>query len=127
MSRSPWWYGIALFPLVLLLELLSRFGSRTFIAASSALGEPNLAVGIASFVLSVAAFWSGILEALIVLVCLLVDIRALNRAGTWSPSPAWGFAGLLHLIGSVFSVLLVLSVPALSYYLYRRHEHVGTP
>jgi hypothetical protein len=124
MSRSSWWYGVALFPLVLLFEFLSRFGSRTFIAASSAPGEPNIAVGIASFVLSVAAFWGGILVALIVLICLLVDIRALGGEGTWSPSPAWGLAGLVHLAGAVFSVLLVLSVPALSYYLYRRHDRV---
>ena len=126
MSRSPWWYGIALFPLVLLLEFLARFGSRTFIAASSAPGEQNLAVGIASFVLSVAAFWGGIIVALIVLGCLLADIRALGGEGTWSPNPAWGLAGLVHLVGAVFSVLLVLSVPALSYYLYRRHDRVGT-
>jgi hypothetical protein len=124
MSRSSWWYGIALFPLVLLLEFLSRFGSRTFIAVSSTPGEPNLAVGIASFVLSVAAFWGGILVALIVLGCLLADIRALGGEGTWSPNPAWGLAGLVHLAGAVFSVLLVLSVPALSLYLYRRHGRV---
>ena len=127
MSNSPWWYGIALFPLVLLLQLLSRFGSRTFIAASSAPGEPNIAIGIASFVLSVAAFWGGILVALIVLGCLLADIRALGGEGTWSPSPAWGLAGFVHLAGAAFSVLLVLSVPALSYYLYRRHDRVGAP
>ena len=124
MSRSPWWYGIALFPLVLLLEFLARFGSRTFIAASSAPGEPNIAVGIASFVLSVAAFWGGIHVALIVLGCLLADIRALGGEGTWPPTPAWGLAGLVHLAGAVFSALLVVSVPALSYYLYRRHDRV---
>ena len=126
MSRSSWWYGVALFPLVLLLEFLSGFGSRTFIAASSAPGGPNIAVGIASFALSVAAFWGGILVALIVLVCLLMDIRTLNSEEAWSPSPVWGLAGLVHLAGAVFSVLLVLSVPTLSYYLYRRHDRVGT-
>jgi len=127
MSRSPWWYGVVLFPLVLLLEGLSRFGSRTFIATSSAPGEPNIGVGIASFVLTVAAFWGGIVVALVVLVCLIADIRALSGEGTWSPSPVWGLAGLVHLAGAVFSVVLVLSVPVLSYYLYRRHDRVGTP
>jgi hypothetical protein len=83
--------------------------------------------GIASFVLSVVTFWGGILVALIVLGCLLTDIRVLGREGTWSPNPAWGLAGLVHLAGAVFSMLLVLSVPALSYYLYRRHDHVGSP
>lgn len=127
MSRSLWWYGIVIFPLVLLLEFLSRFGSRTFITVSTAPGEPNIAVGIASFVLSVAAFWGGILVALLVLVCLLGDIRTLSREGTWSPSVAWGVAGLVHLAGAIFSVLLLLSVPALSYYLYRRHNRLGAP
>jgi hypothetical protein len=32
-----------------------------------------------------------------------------------------------HLIGIVFSVLLVLSVSALSFYLYRRHGRVENP
>ena len=127
MSRFPWWYGIVLFPLVVLLELLSRYGSRTFIAASSSGGEPNIAVAVVSFVLSVAAFWGGIIVAVVVLVCLLADVRALGDDGAWSPSPAWALAGLAHLGGAVFSVLLVLSVPALSCYLYRRHDRVGTP
>lgn len=124
MSRSLWWYGIVLFPLVLLFEFLSRFGSRTFITASTAPGEPNIAAGVTSFVLTVAAFWGSILVAL--LVCLLGDICALRREGTWLPSVAWGLAGLVHLAGAIFSVLLVLSVPALSYYLYRRHNRLGT-
>lgn len=127
MPRSSWWYGIALFPAVLLLRLLSRFGSRTFIDASVTPGDPNVAVGVASFVLSVAAFWGGIIVAVVVLVCLLADVRALGDDGAWSPSPAWVLAGLAHLGGAVFSVLLVLSVPALSCYLYRRHDRVGTP
>ena len=127
MSKSPWWYGIALFPLVLLFEFLSRFAFRTFIAASSTPGEPNLGAGIASFVLTVAAFWGSILVALIVLGCLIADIRALGGEEAWSPSPAWGLAGVVHLAGAVFSVLLVLSVPALSYYLYHRHDRVGAP
>lgn len=127
MSRSPWWYGIVLFPLVVLLELLSRYGSRTFIAASSSGGEPNIAVAVVSFVLSVAAFWGGILVALLVLICLIADIRALRDEGAWSPSLVWGLVGIVHLGGAVFSMFLILSVPALSYYLYRRHDRVGTP
>jgi hypothetical protein len=127
MSSPSWWYGVAPFPLVPLFDLLSGSGSRTFIAASSAPGEPNVAVGIASFVLTVAAFWGGVLVALVVFVCLLADIRALGRDGSWSPSPVWGLAGLAHLAGAAFSVLLVLSVPTLSYYLYRRHVRIGTP
>lgn len=126
MSGSPWWYGVALFPLVLLLDLLARFGSRTFMTASSGSPEPNIGVAIASFGISVAAFWGGILVGLVVLVCLLADIRALGRNTTLSPSPAWGLAGVVHIVGAIFPVALVLSVPALSYYLYRRHDRVRT-
>jgi hypothetical protein len=127
MSRSPWWYGIALFPLVLLSNVLSGFGSRRFVAASSGTAEPNVGVAIVAFVVSVAAFWGGLLVASLVLVCLLGDIRALGGDGTWSPSPAWGLAGVVHLVGAVFSPALFLSVPALSYYLFRRRDRVGRP
>jgi hypothetical protein len=126
-SRVPWWYGVVLFPFVVLSELLSRVGSRVFLAVSTAPGEPNVAAGVASFVLSVVAGWGGVVLALLVLVCLLADVRALREGEAWSPSGAWGLAGLVHLAGTVLSVLFVLSVPALSYYLYRRHSRVGAP
>jgi hypothetical protein len=124
MSRSPWWFGVVLFPVVPLLSLLSGIGSRAFIAVSTSAGEPNVGVGIASFVLTVVSFWGGILVALVVLGCLLADIRVLKRDQAWSPHVAWALAGVVHLAGAVFSALLILSVPALSYYLYRRHERV---
>jgi hypothetical protein len=127
MSRSRWWYGIALFPLVVVLNGLSGFGSRRFVTASSSTAEPDVGVAIAAFVVSVAAFWGGLFVALVVLGCLLADVRALGRDGTWSPSLAWGLAGVAHLVGAVFSPALFLSVPALSYYLLRRHDRVGAP
>jgi len=124
MSRSRWWFGVILFPVVPLLSLLSGIGSRAFIAVSTSAGEPNVGVGIASFLLTVISFWGGILIALVVLLCLLADIRVLRRDQTWSPHIAWALAGIVHFAGTVFSMLFVLSVPALSYYLYRRHERV---
>jgi hypothetical protein len=60
---------------------LSRFGSQTFIAVTSSGGDPNVAAGIASSVLTVAAFWGGIVVALVVLGCLLADIRTLGSDG----------------------------------------------
>ena len=123
MSGS-WWYGILLFPLVAVMSLLAHFGSRTFIAVSSSGGDPNVAAGVASFILTVAAFWGGIFVALVVLGCLLADIRALGDDAKWSPSAAWSLAGLAHLGGAVFSPLLVVSVPTLTYYLYRRHNRL---
>jgi len=121
------WYGILLFPVVAVTTLLARFGSRTFIAVSSSGGDPNVAAGIASFGLTVASFWGGVLVALVVLGCLLADIRSLGEQAGWSPSLVWGFAGLAHLGGAVFSPLLGVSIPTLSYYLYRRHIRLGEP
>ena len=122
---SPWWYGILLFPVVVVTTLLSRVGSRTFIAVTSSGGEPNVAAGIASFALTVAAFWGGIVVAIVVLGCLLADIRALGEEDEWAPSIAWSLAGLAHLGAAVFSPLLVISVLTLTYYLYRRHGRLG--
>ena len=119
MSRSPWWYGIALFPLVVITSLLSAFGSRTFLRTLTS-EEPIVGFAIVSAVLSFVAFWVGILVGVIVLVSLIADIRALRRNGSWRPSRLWGLAGVVHLVGSVFSAAFVVSVPALSYYLYRR-------
>jgi hypothetical protein len=119
MSRSPRWYGIALFPLVVVTSLLSAFGTRTFLRTLTS-EEPIVGFAIVSVVLSVVAFWGGILVGVIVLVSLIADIRALRRNGSWRPSRLWGLAGVAHLVGVVFSAMLVVSVPALSYYLYRR-------
>lgn len=119
MSRSPWWYGIALFPLVLVTSLLSTFGTRTFLRTLTSEG-PIVGFAIVSAVLSFVAFWIGILVGVIVLVSLIADIRVLRRNGSWRPSRLWGLAGVVHLVGSVFSAAFVVSVPALSYYLYRR-------
>jgi len=122
---SPWWYGILLFPVVVVTTLLSRVGSRTFIALTPSGGDPNVAAAVASFILTVAAFWGGIVVALVVLGCLLADIRTLGSDGEWSPSVAWSLAGLAHLGAAVFSPLLAVSVPTLTYYLYRRHDRLG--
>lgn len=122
---SSWWYGVALFPLVAVTTLLSDFGSRTFILVSSSGGDPNVATGIASFVLAVVSFWGGILVALVVFACLLADIRALGDDEHWSPSIAWSLGGLVHLGAAVFSPLLLASVPLLTCYLYRRRDRLG--
>jgi hypothetical protein len=119
MSRSLRWYGIVLFPLVVVTSLLSAFGTRTFLRTLTS-EEPIVGFATVSVVLSVVAFWAGLLVGVIVLVSLVADIRALRRNGSWRPSRLWGLAGVTHLVGSVFSLAFVVSVPALSYYLYRR-------
>jgi len=121
---SSWWYSVALFPVVAVTTLLSDFGSRTFILVSSSGGDPNVAAGIASFVLAVASFWAGLFVALVVFGCLIADIRALGDDAHWSPRIAWSLGGLAHVGAVVFSPLLVVSVPLLTCYLYRRRDRL---
>jgi hypothetical protein len=124
MARSPWWFGVVLFPAVPALSILSGLASRTFLAASTSAEDLNVGVGITSFILGVVSFWGGIFVGVIVLVCLLGDVRVLRRTRVWSPSIAWPLVGIAHLAGVVLPSLFVLSVPLLSYYLYRRRELV---
>ena len=124
MSRSSWWFGVVLFPVVPVLSLLSGAASRTFISAAAS--EADLNVGVASFVLGVISFWGALLVGVIVLVCLLGDVRALRRAPEWSPSIAWPLVGIVHLAGVVLPAAFALSVPLLSYYLYGRRERIST-
>ena len=108
------------------MSLLSGAASRTFIAASTSEADLNVGVGVASFVLGVISFWGGILVGVIVLVCLLGDVRALRRAPEWSPSIAWPLVGVVHLAGVVLPTAFALSVPLLSYYMCGRRKRVPT-
>jgi hypothetical protein len=126
MSRSSWWFGVILFPVVPVLSLFSGAASRRFIAASASDADLNIGVGVASFVLGVISFWAGILGGVIVLVCLLGDVRALRRGPEWSPSTTWPLVGIVHLAGVVLPAAFVLSIPLLSYYLHRRRERIPT-
>lgn len=136
-SPARWWYGVAAFPLVVVTALLSRFGLRRFVRLTAGTGgDPNVGPVLASFVLSVLAGWVGAFVAIVVLVCLVLDVRAVRRAvgengGSdgdargWSPSWAWSLAGVVHLAGALFAPLLVVSVPALSTYVYQRYRGGG--
>ena len=54
-----------------------------------------------------------------------MDARALDERGSWSPNRyAVGAVGLLHLVGTQFLPLSLLSTPLLGYYVYRRRQHV---
>jgi hypothetical protein len=127
MSNSRWWYGITVFPATLLTALLSRFGTRAFLTASASSGNPDVGVAVASFLLSVLSFWLGLFVGLLASVCLLLDVRSLRSGDHWSPSRLWGLVGVIHLAAAVYSPLLLVSFPALSAYLYRRHVIVGRP
>jgi len=124
MSSSPWWYGITLFPIVVLTALLSSVSGREFLLTAQSTDSAT-GLSVAWFLLNALSFWTGVLVAVVVLVCLLADIRALSGEETWSPSIVWGVAAVVHLGGVLFIELFVISVPTLSYYLYRRRECGG--
>lgn len=109
------------------MALTSRFASRAFSAAARAPSDSAIGEDVAWFILDVLSFWTGLFVAVVVLACSLADVRSLGRDEAWSPSVWWGIAGAVHLGGAVFAELLVLSVPALTCYLYRRHDRVGMP
>ncbi|WP_436346407.1 hypothetical protein [Natronorubrum sp. FCH18a] len=117
MSSSSWWYGILLFPLVILTSLTSYFASRAFFATAQS-PDSTIGMDVVWFILQMLSFWTGILVAVVVFICLLADLRTLSGDRTWSPSNVWGLAGVVHLGGAIFTELLFISVPALSYYLY---------
>ncbi|ELY83856.1 hypothetical protein [Natrinema gari] len=127
MAASTWWYGIVPFPVVVLTTVITRVAFRAFVAATHPSTDAPLGAGVAWFVLQTLSFWMGILVAVVVLGCLLADCRALSGNEAWSPSSWWGVAGVVHLGGAVFPKLLLLSVPALAAYLYRRHVRLGRP
>ncbi|MDS0297315.1 hypothetical protein NDI76_00980 [Halogeometricum sp. S1BR25-6] len=122
---SNWWYWIAA-PIPLF--VLSLVGGALFFVGF--LFDVFLTGGILT-VGAMVVF--GGLAALVGLVCsvlfpiaVYVDARALSDApeSTWSPDPV--LYGLVALAGVVVTAFTV-SVPFGLYYLYRRHEAVGTP
>lgn len=125
-SGSPWRYGVALFPLSVFLSVGSTLASDLFLAVSldDQLSDADVLAGIAGFVLGVVASWLAALLALVVLVALVLDARALRRTGAgFAPRPAFaGAVGLAYLVASTFAPLYVVSVPTLTYYAYRRFD-----
>lgn len=121
MSSSSWWYGILLFPVVILASLTSRFAEYAFFATAQS-PDSTIGMDVAWFTLQMLSFWIGIFLAVVVLVCLLADLRSRSRDRTQSSSIFWGLAGIVHLGGVIFTELLFISVPILSYYLYLRRS-----
>ena len=119
MSRLSWLYGILLFPVVIFASLTSRFAEQAFFTTAKS-SDSIIGMDVAWFTLQMVSFWVGILVAAVVLVCLLADLRSRSGEETQSSSIFWGLGGVVHLGGAVFTELLFISVPALSYYLYRR-------
>ena len=104
---------------MILASLTSRFAEHAFFATAQS-SDSTIGMDVAWFTVQILSFWTGILVAVVVLVCLLADLRLRSGDRTRSPSIFWGLAGVVHLGAVLFTELLFISVPALSYYLYRR-------
>lgn len=128
---SRWWYWIAAVPVYFLLTLvLSLFAVGLFflgflfdLAGGGGLGT----VGVTTLFVLGAVFVAlpGLVLAVLFPVAMYVDAKAVRYASVgWDPDPV--LYGLVAAVGVVVTNFVV-SVPLAVYYLYRRHQAVGTP
>lgn len=123
-ANPPWRYGVYAFLLVPLLSAVSYVG--LFAGFSGVQETPS--VFVIGLVLTFLSQWVAIILALVVFTALILDVRALAERddGEWTPNPyLYGVGGLVHVAGAFLVAPYVLSVPALSYYVYRRRQRVG--
>ena len=128
---SHWWYWIAAVPAYFVLTI--ALGAAAIVLfllgfGFDLVGASGLASLLAFFVFAVASTvfaLAGILLAVFFPLAAYVDARAVEEAGlSWRPDPVlYGLGAAAAVIATNF----VLSVPLALYYLYRRHEVVGTP
>ncbi|WP_225317607.1 hypothetical protein [Haloferax sp. CBA1150] len=70
----------------------------------------------------------NLLVGLFVVVFLALDVFTVRESfASWQPTWFWVGAGFVHIAGTLFALFYVVSVPLLSYYLYRRGKRVGSP
>ncbi|WP_318567928.1 hypothetical protein [Salinigranum marinum] len=128
---SRWWYWIAAVPVYFLVTFVGgAVAAVLFVFAGllDVLGLGGLA-SFSTFVLfgGVAALFGlvGVVVAFAFPVAVYVDARAIEAAGgEWQPDPVlWGLVAVVAVLVTNF----VLSVPLALYYLYKRHEELGTP
>jgi hypothetical protein len=128
---SRWWYWIAAVPAYFLVTLVGgavAAGVFLFAGLLDFAGFGGLA-SVSTFLVfgAVAGLLGlvGLLVAVLFPVALYVDARAIEALdGEWTPDPVlWGLLAVVAVLVTNF----VLSVPLALYYLYKRHESVGTP
>ena len=132
---SRWWYWIAAYPvyslLAIPLALLAVVLFASVGAATAPMGpDPGVVgpvmFGVVALVVGIGAIYAllGLVLTLLLPVALYLDATELTESTvTWSPDPIlYGLVGLLNFLAApVVGIIVAL------YYLYRRHEHVGTP
>ena len=130
-ADSRWWYWIAAVPLYFLMTLVGgaiAAGLFLFAGLLDFAGLGGLA-SVSTFLVfgALASLFGlvGIVVAVLFPVALYIDTRAIEALDReWTPDPVlWGLLAVVAVLVTNF----VLSVPLALYYLYRRHESVGTP
>ncbi|WP_254769140.1 hypothetical protein [Salinilacihabitans rarus] len=128
-SDPRWRYGVALFPLPPLLQLVASAGLTTFASVdftSTTGSEGGVLVGIVAFALIVLGSWSAVVLSAAVAASLYLDARAIARHERDAPSRflAGGVGVVYVAAGADLPFLYAVSVPAIAYYLYRRRRYV---
>lgn len=129
---SKWWYWIAAVPLFALVGTLLGvlFAIVGFVAFFLGLGFDAGVLSVLPFAAVVLAVgFIAVIGGLLTLVfplAMYVDARAVSESerSEWRPDPA--VYGLVALAGAL-TTTFVVTVPLALYYLYKRHEAVGTP
>jgi uncharacterized protein YjeT (DUF2065 family) len=129
---SKWWYWIAAVPLFALVGTLLGvvFAVVGFLGFFLGLGfDAGMLSVLPFFAVVVAIGLVAVVGGILTLVfplAMYVDARAVSESETaeWRPDPA--LYGLVALAGAI-TTTFVVTVPLALYYLYKRHEAVGTP
>ena len=131
---SNWWYVVALMPVLSLLGFLVFSwvaAAAVFSFGFGAVGGGMMGPGMVAaplMVLFVPLFLLGTVgTALTVLfpVAVYLDAKAVAAADVgWDPDPTlYALVAVVGIVATAFLLDLLLS----GYYLYRRHQYVGTP
>jgi hypothetical protein len=128
---SRWWYWIAAVPAYFLVTLIGGVFATVLVVFAGVLDILGLGglASLSTFVVfgGFAALFGlvGLAVAVGFPLAVYVDARSIEEAGgEWRPDPVlWGLSAVVAVLVTNF----VLSVPLALYYLYRRHEAIGTP
>lgn len=132
-----WWWWVAAAPVHFavslavgaLFFLVAVLGLFTGTAGGGGMGPGTMfsgAVGLLFVAVALVVVLPGIVIAVVLPVALYVDASAVGAAPDVDWEPEAALYGLVALVGLLVSGNLVGVVLA-TYYLYRRHETVGTP
>lgn len=121
----PWWYGVAAFPISVFLSVVAVAAVAGIVPAIESGSEEAV---LSFFAVLFLVDGISLLVGLFVLVFLAIDVYAVRESSvSWRPTWFWAGAGLVHIAGALFTLFYVVSVPSLTFYLYRRGKRVGSP